>query len=313
MDWKSNLKRKQKRRKHKNKGLHKKKKPEKQQNIKLLQNGNAKMTLNLGKIEFGKNIILQEKKPGISNRVDGSVMRKAALPELMKEYVANPRLFSSRIMENISIWTSSNEILGRDLEGRIYGKNDRIIVQTHGFNIASKERKSLNKKILNETEFMYLLRGFVLTDDNKPVNVYREDQISKISGKEKQRCIIVLPAEKYFRDPSLFCLDLEYTQREYGMKNNGLLLARTLQKPSDLMKLINYVDYFRQTSPLIEEPVLIKGSEPLFEKYAYQILPLILSDGEIIKEAAGRVDFFDGTVMQRNTNEDYVAMTKKFE
>jgi hypothetical protein len=68
------------------------------------------------------------------------------------------------------------------------------------------------------------------------------------------------------------------------------------------------VSYFRQTSPLIE-PLIMNGVEKLFNKYAYRIMPLILSDGEIIKNATDVVNFFDDINNKKISSDNFLAVS----
>jgi hypothetical protein len=260
-------------------------------------------------IFFDKDVVLMEDSLQnlLKRRSEG--MKFATLPELIKKYMINYSFFNSGRTEHINILTDTNEILGKDLDGIIYGKNEKVIVHTHGVFVNSKNNAnnySVDRNILTEQEFADLLQGKIHSDgEEKQIVVYKEDELKrKRKSRIKFPCITVLPGQKYLSDPEYFCRDLEYTERVYGFERNGILISRTLQEPIDLMKFIKErVDYFRQTSPLIE-PLLCNGRnglEKLFEKYAYRVMPLILSDGEISKDAKDAVDFLNKTKPAPNT------------
>lgn len=238
-----------------------------------------------------------------------------SLPELIEKYQCNPYFFNSKIKENIAIFTDTNEILGIDTEGRIYRRNEKVIIHTHGIFVNAKNNSdfSLEGNVLSEQEFDNLLQGKIQSAEQEgKIRVYREDELKRKSkSKIEFPCITVLPGQKYLKDPEYFCTDLEYIAKEYGFRRNGLLISRTLSDPEKLMNFIKEeVTYFRQTSPLIE-PILLNGkngAEKLFEKYIYRVMPLILRDGEISKDADDAINIF--SEKKQTESSFFVAISK---
>jgi hypothetical protein len=228
------------------------------------------------------------------------------LPEIFRAYMSRPKLFDSKRMEQINIHTDSAEILGYDKQGKVFGKDEKLIIHTHGVFIKSKQASELSMEdiILSDNEFSMLLEGKIprYMGGNSKIKVYKENQIiSGIHSGIKFPCINILRADKYVKDPCQYCNELEYAESVKGFERNALLISRTMQEPEKLMKFIKEdVHYFCQVSPLIE-PIIFSGVEKLFRKYENRVMPLILGDGEIIKEASDAVDFFNGAKSKRFT------------
>jgi hypothetical protein len=234
-----------------------------------------------------------------------------SLPSIFKTYLKSPRLFDSKKMEQINIHTASNEILGYDTNGKVFNKKDKVIIHTHGVPFESFKNNSfsIENTTLSDEEFQMLLEGRVsgYFGGDKQIRVYREGELNKgrIST-IKFPCINILRADNYIRDPNHYCNELEYTESVKGFERNGLLISRTMQEPEKLMQFIKEdVHYFRQTSPLIE-PIILSCVDKLFNKYAKRVMPLILTDGEITKEANDTVDIFNSVKAERYT---YFAVT----
>ncbi len=272
-----------------------------------------------------KNMLFIEKNPNNFLEFRKELKRRnfspiASLPEVMNTYIYFMSLFEHFFFNNqkteiTNIITDTNEILGIDLEGIVYGKNEKVIVHTHGIFVNSKSNAKSPKSesnILSEEEFSLLLRGKVNYDFAKAsyFKVYKEEELKrKRKSAIELPCAIVLRGEKYLNDPGYYCNELEYTQLVSGFEKNGLLISRTLQEPAVLMNFIKEdVNYFRQISPLVEPIILsAKGKENLFRKYAYRVMPLILSDGEINKEANDKIDLLS---IDNKQNEKYYILLK---
>jgi hypothetical protein len=269
---------------------------------------------NQTELNLGKIILIPKDSPNRCQR-GGVWIQKASLAAIFAEYTKHPDFFNSHFKEKINIITGTNEILGVDLEGRVCKKGEKVIVNTHNIYLTSKFNEFPRKNILTPEEFTYLLQGCILEKTGvKKVKVFKEGDMDRIDKKYTNTpCIIVLSGEKYLKDPAYYCNELNYIQPLSGFEKNGLLRSRTLQEPLILKNFIKHdVTYFRQTSPLIEEPLIIIGADTLFEKYQHRIIPMILTDGEIVKEIRGKTNFFEDKP-RKTTNNYFLGMSKKFQ